>query len=235
MTDPSSRRDGAADSQLPPRRRETERTTEELVRLAFEEEERAIVHHLWEIARNDPPMSASLLRALLSAAAEAGGKPGARATAALEALPVADGTLKFKWARNFHRELSLTRQMYEDLFKGGCRESAQMDWAWEGESVAIGVKIHITSPLRLPKRRLHNCVDALRATGKRTRCALLLSTEPPRRRQVPRASTPEWLGALTWSEVETRLREIAPLSQDAELWCRTLEEALALGELRATI
>lgn len=206
---------------------------DEITRVAFAEEERALIRRLADIARGDPSLAASLLRTLLAAAAKAGGKTGGRAQAALERLRLTDGALELRWARNVHRKVSIIRHIYEDLLWGGCRTSAPLQWTWEGEAVEIGIEVHLISPPSTHRRSLRNCVEVLREAGKPTRGVLLLSAEPPRRRHLPRASAPEWLGALTWSEIEPRLRQIAPFAEEAaEQWSRTLDETLALRELR---
>lgn len=197
-------------------------------------EQSRIIRGLWKVASADPLMSVGLLRTLLAAAASAGDAPGRRAADVLRGLQVEDPVLRLTYARNFRREVGTLRYIYEELFADGCMSVASTHWAWENETVAIGIEVLMTSPPLLPRRHLRHCVEALRRTDKPTRCLLLVSTEPPNPKETPKPSTKEWLGALLWRHVEPRLRELMPIDESAGLiWSQLLDESLELGRRRA--
>lgn len=215
------------------RRSEHDDSPEKRARLALGREESRIASEMWEVARTDPRMPIDLLLTLLVAAAEAGGRTGDRAIDALRELSAKDRSLRFSFARNFRRDAGLLRCLYDELFADGYMSLAPMHWAWESETVAIGVEVRPVSPSLLPRHRLKLCVDALRQTAKPLRCVLLLSTDPLGRRQAPRRSAKEWLGVLLWSDLEPRLRELSPAGEEEALrWSRLLDEAQELGRGR---
>lgn len=197
---------------------------------SLELEESRIVREMWKVVREDPAMSGDLLRTLLRAAESAGGRPGEHAADALRELQGTERVLKFTCARNFPREAGVLRRLYEELFTEGYMSVAPVRWAWEGMRAAIAVEIGMTSPPLLPKRRLRQCVDALRCTANPVRCVLLVTTERPPKKHMPKPSTKEWLGVLLWSQLEPELRKLSPVREDAaQHWSQLLDEALELG------
>lgn len=206
---------------------------EEISRIEVEQEERGLIREMWQIVRCDPLLSVNLLETLLSAAAETGGETGARAERALSALQRDRCALEFMYRRDFPRSVGGLKHLSEELVRGERPSVAPMEWAWESDGAAIGIEVHMSRPPSLRERGLRNCVEALRETGKPIRGVLLLSTEPPSPKQVPGRSESEWLGALLWTEVEPRLREITPIEDGAALrWSRALDAALELGRRR---